>query len=261
MTKTMDFLYASVIWESDSIIQTFNSAPSIIQDQSARQGLVDIYESKAKESGSAPSTQQLFNAARAACAVEHDKDVITWLETLLSASGHNASGHTPNGGGHVTQPPVHPPTTGGNSNIFVNPVFFPSEQSFQQLVNTLDGAKSSLDICVFTITDNHLANAIIRAHERGVRVRIISDDDKANDMGSDVNRLRDENNIPARVDNSPSHMHHKFAVVDDAMVINGSYNWTKGARFDNRENLTLTNAPKAVQGFKAEFEKLWSEFA
>ncbi|KAI7822388.1 mitochondrial cardiolipin hydrolase-like protein [Gamsiella multidivaricata] len=60
---------------------------------------------------------------------------------------------------------------------------------------------------------------------------------------------------------STSFMHHKFAVVDDALVINGSYNWTKGARFDNRENLTLTNAPKAVQGFKSEFEKLWKEFA
>jgi len=55
-------------------------------------------------------------------------------------------------------------------------------------------------------------------------------------------------------------MHHKFAVVDEALVINGSYNWTKGARFDNRENLTLTNSPKAIQEFKAEFEKLWQLF-
>lgn len=56
-------------------------------------------------------------------------------------------------------------------------------------------------------------------------------------------------------------MHNKFVIVDDALVVNGSYNWTKGARFDNRENLTLTNAPKAVQEFKAEFEKLWGLFA
>ncbi|ORZ13000.1 Phosphatidylserine/phosphatidylglycerophosphate/cardiolipin synthase [Lobosporangium transversale] len=129
------------------------------------------------------------------------------------------------------------------------------------LVKTLDDAKKSLDICVFTITDDQLAKAIIRAHERGVKVRIIADNDKAEDLGSDVHRLTDEHNIPSRLDNSPSHMHHKFAVIDDALVINGSYNWTKGARFDNRENLTLTNSPKAVQGFKAEFERLWSEFA
>jgi phosphatidylserine/phosphatidylglycerophosphate/cardiolipin synthase-like enzyme len=61
--------------------------------------------------------------------------------------------------------------------------------------------------------------------------------------------------------NSKSFMHHKFAVVDDQLVINGSYNWTKGARFENKENLTLTNSPKAVQGFKGEFERLWAEFA
>lgn len=59
----------------------------------------------------------------------------------------------------------------------------------------------------------------------------------------------------------PAHMHHKFVVIDDALVINGSYNWTKGARYDNREDLTLTNSPQAVQGFKDEFEKLWREFA
>lgn len=56
-------------------------------------------------------------------------------------------------------------------------------------------------------------------------------------------------------------MHHKFVVIDDALVVNGSYNWTKGARYDNREDLTLTNSPQAVRGFKDEFEKLWREFA
>ncbi|KAF9941782.1 hypothetical protein BGZ70_006210, partial [Mortierella alpina] len=83
----------------------------------------------------------------------------------------------------------------------------------------------------------------------------------AGDLGSDVNRLRDENDIPTRVDKSTSFMHHKFAVIDDALVINGSYNWTKGARFENRENLTLTNYPKAVQGFRSEFDRLWNDFA
>ncbi|KAF9430845.1 hypothetical protein BGZ94_003326 [Podila epigama] len=253
----------------DAAIQvagTFNSAPSILQDQSTRQGLVSVYENQAKKNGAAPSLQQLFNAARNACAVDHDKDVITWLETLIAASGNNAAGHQPgnNGnGGHVVTPPTgnNNNNNNGNSNVFINPIFFPSEQSFQQLVKTLDNANKSLDICVYTITDDHLANAIIRAHERGVKVRIISDSEKAGDLGSDVNRLANENNIPTRCDKSESFMHHKFAIIDDALVINGSYNWTKGARYDNKENLTLTNSPKAVQGFKGEFERLWDEFA
>lgn len=59
---------------------------------------------------------------------------------------------------------------------------------------------------------------------------------------------------------SPSHMHHKFAIIDDALVMTGSYNWTKGARYQNREDLCLTNSAKAVRAFKDEFEKLWDLF-
>ncbi|KAF9084702.1 hypothetical protein BGX23_010311 [Mortierella sp. AD031] len=267
--RTVSVQEAQNMSTADYLDATFNSAPSIVNDQTTRQSLVGVFEQQAQKNGSAPSIQQLFNAARAACAVDHDKDVITWLETLLNASKHNSGGN----GGHVpTTPPVTPPTNNNNNNnnnndnqggnnIFVNPIFFPSEENFKQLIKTLDNAKKSLDICVYTITDDHLANAIIRAHERGVNVRIISDSEKSDDPGSDINRLRDNNNIPTRVDTSPSFMHHKFAVIDDALVINGSYNWTKGARFDNKENLTLTNSPKAVQGFKGEFERLWAEFA
>ncbi|KAF9127843.1 hypothetical protein BGX30_014623 [Mortierella sp. GBA39] len=263
--RTVSVQEAQNMSTADYLDATFNSAPSIVNDQTVRQSLVSVFEQQAQKNGSAPSIQQLFNAAREACAVDHDKDVITWLETLLNASNHGNQGNHGNGGHVVTPPPVTHPTTNdnnqGGSSIFINPIFFPSEESFKQLIKTLDGAKKSLDICVYTITDDHLANAIIRAHERGVKVRIISDSEKADDLGSDVNRLRDNNDIPTRVDNSKSFMHHKFAVIDDQLVINGSYNWTKGARFDNRENLTLTNSPKAIQGFKGEFERLWTEFA
>ncbi|KAF9141620.1 hypothetical protein BG015_001221 [Linnemannia schmuckeri] len=263
--RTVSVQEAQNMSTADYLDATFNSAPSIVNDQTIRQSLVGVFEQQAQKNDSAPSIQQLFNAARAACAVDHDKDVITWLETLLNASNYGSNGNHGNGGHVVTPPPVTPPTNNSNnqggSNIFINPIFFPSEESFKQLIKTLDGAKKSLDICVYTITDDHLANAIIRAHERGVKVRIISDSEKAEDLGSDVIRLRDNNDIPTRVDNSKSFMHHKFAVIDDQLVINGSYNWTKGARFENKENLTLTNSPKAVQGFKGEFERLWAEFA
>lgn len=73
--KHMAISYSDVVRAHVSQ-QTFNSAPSIVQDQSTRQGLVGIYENHAKKNGSAPSLQQLFNAARNACAVDHDKDVV-----------------------------------------------------------------------------------------------------------------------------------------------------------------------------------------
>ncbi|KAG0239237.1 hypothetical protein BGW41_007853 [Actinomortierella wolfii] len=254
----------------ETITKTFSAATSIVNDQSTRQGLVSIFENHIEREGCAPSVHQLFNIAREACAVDADKDVITWLETLLTATDKHKPDRHP-GHGHVEPPvtetpkpkPVPEENHGGNGGtpIFVTPAFFPSEHSFNNLVKTLDSAEESLDICVFTITDDALANAIRRASDRGVRVRIITDNDKAEDLGSDAVRLNREENVEVRYDNSPAHMHHKFAIIDNKLLVNGSYNWTKGARFDNRENLTLTNAPKAIHGFKEEFEKMWDEFA
>ncbi|KAF9279825.1 hypothetical protein BGZ68_007663 [Mortierella alpina] len=178
---------------------------------------------------------------------------ITWLESVVRGSDNQ-------GGSHLLRHHHNHHDNQAGGGVFVSPVFFPSEESYGHLLSTLDSAKKSLDICVFTITDDQITRAIIEAVERGVQVRIISDDDKSEDLGSDVKRLARDYNIPTRVDGSEAHMHHKFVIIDDILVINGSYNWTKGARFANREDLTLTNSAKAVQAFKSEFEKLWDAF-
>ncbi|KAJ2828944.1 hypothetical protein FBU31_002808, partial [Coemansia sp. 'formosensis'] len=62
------------------------------------------------------------------------------------------------------------PQSGGN--VYIKSFFFPSEESFSELINFLDSAKTSLDICVFNITDNDVARAIGNAKKRGVNVRI-----------------------------------------------------------------------------------------
>ena len=56
------------------------------------------------------------------------------------------------------------------------------------------------------------------------------------------------------------HMHHKFAIFDGARLINGSYNWTRGAADLNFENLTDTADAGLVAAFAAEFARLWNQF-
>ncbi|OZJ04095.1 hypothetical protein BZG36_02853 [Bifiguratus adelaidae] len=164
--------------------------------------------------------------------------------------------------------PHEPPTGGypgigaiqGSNYVKVKSVFFPGQSSFETLLSTLHRAQRSLDICVFTITDNDVARAITDAHRRGVRVRVITDDDQETSRGSDIPELRHAG-IQVKTDHSPAHMHHKFAIVDECIVLTGSYNWTKGARFDNRENfVVIENEPDCARSFQNEFEKLWREF-
>ena len=89
----------------------------------------------------------------------------------------------------------------------------------------LRSAKRTLDICVFTISDDYIAEVIRQKHQSGVRVRIITDDDTRSNQGSDIIELQ-RLGIPVKTDDSPSHMHHKFAILDGKVLINGSFNWT-----------------------------------
>ena len=89
--------------------------------------------------------------------------------------------------------------------------FSPEDDCVGRIVDLLSVAKQTVDICVFTITDNRISDAVASAHRRGVRVRIISDDDKAFDKGSDIGHLRSQG-IDCRVDKTKHHMHHKFAI-------------------------------------------------
>ena len=64
--------------------------------------------------------------------------------------------------------------------------FFPNKENVKKIVKYIGMAKKTLCVCVFNITNDDLANAILQRHEAGVKVRIISDDECASNKGSDI---------------------------------------------------------------------------
>jgi len=135
--------------------------------------------------------------------------------------------------------------------------FSPGDACLSAILAELGSARRSADICVFTITDDRIARAILAAHARRVEIRIITDNDKQYDAGSDIERLRSAG-IALKVDETEHHMHHKFALLDGATLLNGSYNWTRGAAAFNEENLIVTREPSLVQTFSQRFTALWN---
>jgi len=142
-------------------------------------------------------------------------------------------------------------------------IFFPDRDpvhtpNIHEFLSFLGSAHSTLEICVFTITDDRIANTIIKAHAHGVKLRIITDDDQSAMLGSDIQKFKDAG-IPVKMDHSPYHMHHKFAVVDQSLLLNGSFNWTKGASQNNCENIMITNNQDFVKSFSNHFEEMWKD--
>jgi phosphatidylserine/phosphatidylglycerophosphate/cardiolipin synthase-like enzyme len=87
-------------------------------------------------------------------------------------------------------------------------------------------------------------------------VRILTDNEKLFDKGSDIRELAAAG-IAVRVDETPNHMHHKFALRDNQALLTGSYNWTRSAALYNHENLVVTDQKSLVQDFGREFDRLW----
>ena len=137
--------------------------------------------------------------------------------------------------------------------------FSPQHDCASRIVRLFEGARRSVDVCVFTITDDRITEAITRAHRRGVALRVITDNDKSYDAGSDIERLEREG-VPVRLDVTAFHMHHKFAIFDGGLLLNGSYNWTRSASLNNEENFILTSDVKLVPPFRQLFEQLWNDF-
>jgi phosphatidylserine/phosphatidylglycerophosphate/cardiolipin synthase-like enzyme len=182
--------------------------------------------------------RRVFEVARTAMKQPDDLAVITWLEEATRAIREI---------GRTAPRPE-----------FSEAYFSPGEDCPRAIMRLLTNASRTAEICVFTITDDRLAAAILDAHRRGVSVRIITDDTKAEDLGSDIERF-ERSGIPTLVDRSPFHMHHKFAILDGETLLTGSYNWTRGAARDNEENLIVTNDRRLLASFKTTFERLWAK--
>jgi len=182
--------------------------------------------------------REIFTKAKETVRHPHSREVLDWLEDLMKVM---------DSGNAVTK-------------RMNESHFFPGTGSYRRLQELLKTVRSSMDICVFTITDNRVADAIIAAHERKVKIRIISDDDKSMDLGSDLEKFA-EAGIPVRFDNTPDHMHHKFAIFDGRILLNGSYNWTRSASMKNHENFVVTDEVSLVKDFQNEFDKLWALYS
>jgi cardiolipin hydrolase len=135
--------------------------------------------------------------------------------------------------------------------------FSPGNDCLNAIVTQLRGSRESIDICVFTVSDDRISDEILAAHRRGVALRLITDNDKAFDRGSDIDRLR-ASGVNVRIDETEAHMHHKFALFDRRWLLNGSYNWTRSAAEHNEENLDITNDPTLLRQFQTAFDELWA---
>ena len=156
--------------------------------------------------------------------------------------------HTPPSSGHLR-------TTVGKQDVELWLLPDPHGQTLSDLRQILHEANHCIKIAIFTFTHTHLCDELIEAHQRGVAVTVVIDTHSGLGASSKtVNRLK-QNGITVLFSQGVQLLHHKFAWIDDQILVCGSTNWTVAA-FNKNSDLLLA-LRQLTQDQKEFMQQLW----
>lgn len=133
--------------------------------------------------------------------------------------------------------------------------FAPEDQAASHLLPVLSGARRNVRFMAFAFTSQSIVDTLIELARRGISVEGIIEERNLDIPLSQYNRLK-EAGIPVRKDGNPYYMHHKVFIVDDEVVVLGSYNFTGNAERINDENLLVIYNAEVARAFLNEYNRV-----
>jgi phosphatidylserine/phosphatidylglycerophosphate/cardiolipin synthase-like enzyme len=124
------------------------------------------------------------------------------------------------------------------------------------LVEAIDSARLSVDVAAYSLSLNSVRNALLRAHDRGVTVRVVME---SSNMDRSDPQILIEEGIPVIGDNRDGLMHDKFMIIDKSEVWVGSMNFTDSGAYDDNNNLMRIRSTKIVENYLTEFEEMFND--
>ncbi|MCB9677565.1 MAG: lamin tail domain-containing protein [Alphaproteobacteria bacterium] len=150
-------------------------------------------------------------------------------------------------------------TRGGRLDVYFNEPGTRAENMWQPdaidvMVDLIDSADASIDFAVMGFTHQGVISAFLRAHDRGVKVRMVGDAGHLYNTG--YQQLM-ERHVPMVTGNTNHIMHNKFMVVDDRFVFGSTANWSNTDLIHNSNNFFIIDHPLVADDFQAEFQQMF----
>jgi phosphatidylserine/phosphatidylglycerophosphate/cardiolipin synthase-like enzyme len=134
--------------------------------------------------------------------------------------------------------------------------FTPPAGAASGLIKQIDGAKKSIKVMAYGFTATNLAEALVRAKRRGVDVGLIQDEKSAQNNRETLPILLTAG-IEVRSDGKHAIQHNKLMLIDDDIVITGSYNFTNSAEKRNAENIMIVRSAYAAKRYADNWKTHW----
>ena len=143
--------------------------------------------------------------------------------------------------------------------VSIENCFAPDDGCQTLLTDLIKSARKSIQFLAFSFTSDPLAQALLERSAAGVTVAGVFEESQVlSNIGSDYQRLLDAG-IDVRLDSNPRNMHHKVLLIDQNIVVFGSYNFTNSAEARNDENTIILTDPQVAAQFEQEFQRIFQQ--
>ena len=116
--------------------------------------------------------------------------------------------------------------------------FTPPSNCARLITDVIDRAKSTIYMQAYGLTHPEIINSLIKANERGVKVRILLDRSNLTQKYSKIEELK-QAGIEIGIDTVSGIAHNKIIIADLYTVVTGSFNFTVSAAKRNVENVLI----------------------
>jgi phosphatidylserine/phosphatidylglycerophosphate/cardiolipin synthase-like enzyme len=127
----------------------------------------------------------------------------------------------------------------------VEAVFSPGGGCADRIIEEINGAEKSIRVQAYFFTSKPISNALIAAHKRGVKVRVIMDGSQKKGKWNRWRVMR-RDGVTIYFDDEHAVANNKIILIDRDTIITGSYNYTKAAEEKNAENILIIKNDKAL---------------
>lgn len=134
--------------------------------------------------------------------------------------------------------------------------FCPEDYCGDKIADVLSNAKESIYFMTFSFTHKSIGNVILVKNSEDVLVKGVFE---SRGTGSEYSRFGvfSYQDIEVRKDGNPATMHHKVFIVDEKIVITGSFNPSSNADNSNDENILIIYDSEIASEYVKEFENVW----
>ena len=136
----------------------------------------------------------------------------------------------------------------------VKVLFSPGAGCTQAIIDQINSAKKEILVQAYLLTSRPIAEALVQAHKRAVKVEILLDKSKMPANHSTATFLA-RSGIPTFVDGVHTTAHNKVMTIDGETIITGSFNFTKQAEEKNAENLLIIKSEEMTKLYRDNWEK------